>query len=365
MGYSAMHTNYLCPSIRQLRNQQVRLALHEKQIKQADLPERLKRDVYQQYCRGESVQALALRFHQSRARINRLIQAMRAAHITELSLDYMGNEQFAHLGLLEEADILAPLPESDSPAKKPRAPSGLPPYLASLYEVPLLTREQEAHLFRKLNYLKYEASVLRAQLDVNRPNSRLMDRIDTLYDEALAIQNHLIRANLRLVVSIAKRYVGPARDFFELVSDGNLSLIKAVEKFDFARGNKFSTYATWAIIKNVARTMSETFRHRDRFCTNCPEILGAIEDVRLHRDEQDTAHLQQRSYLEKLLGRLNQREREVVTRRFGLIRGQAPLKLKQVGTALGITKERVRQIQSRAMSKLQKAAEEDQIEHLV
>ncbi len=354
-----MHTNYLNPSIRQRRDQQVRLAPHENQIEQADLPERLKRDVYQQYCRGESAQALALRFHQSRTCIHRVIQAMRAAHIAELSLDYMGNEQFACLDSRKEADILAPLPESDAPPKKPRVPSGLPPYLASLYEVPLLTREQETHLFQKLNYLKYEASVLRAQLDVNRPKSRLMDRIDKLHDELREIQNHLIRANLRLVVSIAKRYIGPAGDFFELVSDGNISLIRAVEKFDFSRGNKFSTYATWAITKNFARTMAGTFRHRDRFCTNCPEILGTIADVRLHCDEQDSAQLQQRSYLERLLGRLDQREREIVAHRFGLIRGQEPLKLKQVGTALGITKERVRQIQARAMSKLRKAAEED------
>ena len=88
---------------------------------------------------------------------------------------------------------------------------------------------------------------MRGQLDLNRPKSRLLDRIEKLYDESVATKNQIIRANLRLVVSIAKRYVGPARDFFELVSDGNMSLIRAAEKFDVSRGNKFSTYASWAI----------------------------------------------------------------------------------------------------------------------
>ena len=95
-----------------------------------------------------------------------------------------------------------------------------------------------------------------------------MDHIEELYDEAVATKNQIIRANLRLVVSIAKRHVGPAENFFELVSDGNMSLIRAVEKFDFARGNKFSTYASWAIMKNFARTIPDENRHHDRFRTS-------------------------------------------------------------------------------------------------
>ena len=84
----------------------------------------------------------------------------------------MGNEQFARLrSEKKQREILGPLPESDLPAKKPRLPSGLPAYLASLYEVPLLTREQEAHLFRKMNYLKYQASKLRETLDLDQPKA--------------------------------------------------------------------------------------------------------------------------------------------------------------------------------------------------
>ncbi len=175
--------------------------------------------------------------------------------------------------------------------KKARLPSGLPPYLASLYEVPLLTREQEVHYFRKFNYLKYKAAKLRAGLDPLRAKSSVMDEIEQLYEDAVATKNQIIRANLRLVVSIAKRHVGPVDNFFELVSDGNMSLIRAVEKFDFARGNKFSTYASWAIMKNFARTIPDELRRRDRYRTSTDEMFSATEDERSDQYELEAAQL--------------------------------------------------------------------------
>ena len=101
-----------------------------------------------------------------------------------------------------------------------------------------------------------------------------MDEIERLYDQAVAVKNQIVRANLRLVVSIAKRHVGPTDNFFELVSDGNMSLIRAAEKFDYARGNKFSTYASWAIMKNFARTIPDEHRRRDRFRTSQLETFA-------------------------------------------------------------------------------------------
>jgi RNA polymerase primary sigma factor/RNA polymerase sigma factor len=213
-----------------------------------------------------------------------------------------------------------------------------------------------------MNYLKYKVSRLRDTLDVNRPKSRLMDQIEKLYDESITTKNQIIRANLRLVVSIAKRHVGLAGDFFELVSDGNMSLIRAVEKFDVSRGNRFSTYASWAIMKNFARTIPDTFRQRGRFCTSQSEMFSTVADARADHYEQESAQIQRESHVQGILKRLNERERQIVTSRFGLTRGQEPLTLKQVGAALGVTKERVRQIQCRAMSKLRTAAAEDRIE---
>jgi RNA polymerase primary sigma factor len=176
------------------------------------------------------------------------------------------------------------------------------------------------------------------------------------------VKNEIIRANLRLVVSIAKRQFGPGETFFELVSDGNMSLMRAAEKFDYARGNKFSTYASWAIMKNFARTIPDDHRYHDRFRTSQAEMFTTAEDVRSDQIEQETAQVQRESQVQRILDRLDDREQKIIVRRFGLRRGQEPLTLKEVGAELGVTKERIRQIEARALSKLRKAAEEEKIE---
>ena len=175
-----------------------------------------------------------------------------------------------------------------------------------------------------------------------------MDQIERLFDEAVSTKNQIIRANLRLVVSIAKRHVGPSQNFFELVSDGNMSLMRAVEKFDYARGNKFSTYASWALMKNFARTIPDEHRHQDRFRTSLDEMFTATKDDRADPFEEETVQNQREVQVEKILERLDEREQRIIIRRFGLRRGQEPLTLKQVGAEMGVTKERVRQIEARA-----------------
>jgi RNA polymerase primary sigma factor/RNA polymerase sigma factor len=322
-----------------------------------------KRQVYQQFRRGESVETLARKFCRTKTSVYRIVGEMRAKRIMDLPLDHIPNEGFARVRTeKQEKGILGPLPPSDQPHKKGRLPAGLPPYLASLYEVPLLTREQEVHLFRKMNYLKYKAGKCRESLDAARPRSGLMDQIEKLYDEAVQTKNEIISANLRLVVSIAKRHVGLAENFFELVSDGNMSLIRAVEKFDFARGNKFSTYASWAIMKNYARTIPDEHRQRDRFRTSHAEMFGSAEDRRSDQFEMESAQFQRESQVEKILGRLDEREQQIIISRFGLTRGREPLTLKEVGAEMGVTKERIRQIEARALNKLRKAARDERIE---
>lgn len=187
-----------------------------------------KRNIYQQHRLGSSVDVLAKKYSRTKTSIYRVVNEMRAERILELPLDFMDNPSFRKAGI--EGDILGPIPDPEYATRKSRAPSGLPPYLASLYEVPLLTREQEYHLFRKFNFLKFRATELRSGLDPSRAKSSVMDKIERLYEQAVQTKNQIVQANLRLVVSIAKRHVSPTEDFFQLVSDGNMSLIRAVEK---------------------------------------------------------------------------------------------------------------------------------------
>ena len=323
-----------------------------------------KMKIWQQYNSGKSVELIARRFGRTRASIYRIVSDIRAHRIADLPLDCVINDEFDKALRMpkREKRILADTPPSDEPQKKPRLPSGLPPYLASLYEVALLSRAQEAHLFRKMNYLKYKAGQLREKLDSGLPKNSVMDQIEQLYEEAQATKNQIVRANLRLVVSIAKRHVGPAENFFELVSDGNISLMRAVEKFDFSRGFKFSTYASWAVIKNFARTIPDEHRYRDRFRTSQSEMFAVTEDARGDFMEQELSQNNRQTQVEKILNTLDEREQKIIISRFGL-RGEQDLTLKEVGAEMGVTKERIRQLEARALNKLRKAVEEEKIEY--
>jgi RNA polymerase sigma factor (sigma-70 family) len=325
------------------------------------LDDEAKAQVYLRFRMGASAEVLARQYDRTRSSIYRVINEMRARRILETKLEFIPNEGF---GDPETAPIvLGPIPEpvDGKTPRRPKAPKGLPPYLSSLYEVPLLDREQEMHLFRKMNYLKYLAHQHRSKLDPGRARTSDLDEIERLQEEALAVKNQIIRANLRLVVSIAKRHVGPSNNFFELVSDGNMSLIRAVEKFDFARGNKFSTYASWAIMKNFARTIPEENYRRDRFVTGHEEMFEAAADNRTDEHEYESALKRMQEAVKGMLGRLDERERKIIISRFGL-GGVSEQTLEQLGRELGITKERVRQIESRAQEKLRRIASEEKLD---
>jgi RNA polymerase primary sigma factor/RNA polymerase sigma factor len=323
----------------------------------------VKRNVYRRYLRGDTVENLAKHLGRTRAYVSRVLDEMRAQWILELPLDYVANEEFKRDRSREQEKlIVGPMPARDRQAKTPRAPGGLPAYLRSLYEVPLLTAAQEVHLFRKMNYLKHKAARLREQLDPRRSKRRLMNRIERCYREAVTVKNKLVQSNLRLVVSIAKRHLGGGTSLFELISDGNMSLIRAVDRFDYARGNKFSTYASWAIMKNFIRSFQDDRRHRDRFRTGLVELFGDSEDRRPDHLEQEAMQVKRESEVKRILQRLDEREQQIIIQRFGLGPGQEPLTLKQVGAHLGVTKERVRQLEIRALGKLRQAAEEEKIE---
>lgn len=316
--------------------------------------------IYREYRSGVSPDELARRYDRSVATIHRVVGKLRAERIMQLPLDYVGSAAFTRRGAEEK--ILAPLPEPEHTPRKARRPTDLPAYLASLYDVPLLTRDQEAHLFRQFNFAKYRADKLRKKLDPARPQSRLMDEIEQLYETAVATKKQLIRANLRLVVSIAKKYISAGDQLFELISDGNVSLMKAVERFDYSLGNKFSTYATWAIKNNFARAYSVRQRDQDRFRTSQDELLAIEPEQRINPYFEEVAQQSRESQVGEVLRSLEPRERDVISRRFGLDYNTEPMTLKEVGQELGVSKERIRQIEVRALDKLRAAAELANIE---
>ena len=324
------------------------------------LNEEDKNAIYEQYRCGTPVETLAQRYRINRTLMRQVLNEVRVGRIMELPLDFIPNPQFSSADA--DNSILAEMPSPDAQVKATRVPSGLSPYFASLYEVPLLTREQEGHLFRKFNYLKFKAAKMRSELDPAGERLGIMDRIERLYEQAVAIKNEIVRANLRLVISIAKRYMSPNRDLWELVSEGNMSLMRAVDKFDFSRGNKVSTYASWAIMKNFARSIPNEQRHQDRFRTSHGETFSLSEEHRSNQYEQENTQRQREAEVLKILDRLGERERKVVVSRFGLEDGQPARTLAEIGMHMGVSKERIRQIEARAMRKLRLAAAEDNLE---
>jgi RNA polymerase sigma factor (sigma-70 family) len=311
---------------------------------------------------GETLTQLAKRFRTTKARISRVLAQERFKQVQEFDLSYIPNDKFGRTSASEERAILGPAPENRPSSRAVQRPSGLPPYLASMYETPLLTREQEQHLFRKMNYLKHKASELRKALDERRPRMTAMDLAVKFYKESLSIKNDIVRANLRLVVSIAKRYANGPGHLFELISDGNMSLIRAAEKFDFARGFRFSTYATWAIMKNFARTIPSELRQQTRFRTGGEERLLGVEDIRPDSARRESAQNERQMEVSRILGHLDERERLIIQHRYGLDRNHNPMTLKEVGRVMGVTKERIRQLEARAMAKLRDAVGEEKVE---
>ncbi|MEU3842314.1 RNA polymerase sigma factor [Streptomyces sp. NPDC028635] len=289
-------------------------------------------------------------------------------------------------------------------------------YLREIGRIPLLTAAEEVDLARRV-----EAGLFAEEKLANTPDldSRLAHDLDRLVVLGRLAKRRLIEANLRLVVSVAKRYVGRGLTMLDLVQEGNLGLIRAVEKFDYARGYKFSTYATWWIrqamsraladqartirvpvhvvelINRVVRVQRRMLQERGYEPTPeevageldlAPERVGEVlrlaqEPVSLHApvgEEEDVAlgdliedgdaaspvesaaFLLLREHLEAVLSTLGERERKVVQLRYGLIDGR-PRTLEEIGRLFGVTRERIRQIESKTLGKLRDHAFADQL----
>ncbi|MFV0533711.1 MAG: RNA polymerase sigma factor SigB [Cumulibacter sp.] len=281
-------------------------------------------------------------------------------------------------------------------------------YLTSIGKVKLLTAEQEVDLARRI-----EAGLYAEQLLADRRRRFGEKKRRALHEVARdgqAAKAHLLEANLRLVVSVAKRYTGHGLSFLDLIQEGNLGLVRAVEKFDYAKGFKFSTYATWWIRQAISRAMADSGRsirlpvhlaeqvnrvirtrrrmHQElgqdptieaiaeeldltpekvtqllehsRDVMSLDQTVGTDEDAALGDFIEDTdspdaedvvSFDMMRQDVRKVVAGLDDREKALVSRRFGLD-GQKPYTLEQIGKEFGMSRERVRQIERQTMAKL-------------
>ncbi|MDZ5443205.1 RNA polymerase sigma factor [Micromonospora sp. 4G57] len=284
-------------------------------------------------------------------------------------------------------------------------------YLKQIGKVPLLNAEQEVELAKRIEAGLYAAERLRAAEEGEEKLTREMQRdLGWISRDGERAKNHLLEANLRLVVSLAKRYTGRGMAFLDLIQEGNLGLIRAVEKFDYTKGYKFSTYATWWIRQAITRAMADQARTiripvhmvevinklgriqrellQDLGREPTPEELAkemditpekvleiqqyAREPISLDQTIGDEGDSQLGDFIEdseavvavdavsfsllqdqlqQVLQTLSEREAGVVRLRFGLTDGQ-PRTLDEIGQVYGVTRERIRQIESKTMSKL-------------
>lgn len=230
--------------------------------------------------------------------------------------------------------------------------------LTALCSAPLLTPAQETDLFRRMNLAKYRAHVLRQQIDDARPVRDLIERAEWLIGEATRLRNVIMQSNLRLVVSIAKRFAGSRYTLDDLIDEGVFALVRAVEKFDFDRGFRFSTYATRAIQRAMVRWLSRRREDDERFRATPEETLAASAGEAPAAAYSQHRWEQLQSALRALLEQLDDREQAIVQARFGMGSENKVQTLSTLARQFGVCKERIRQLEKRAIDKLRDLAAE-------
>jgi len=281
----------------------------------------------------------------------------KSSKLLDLKIEFLYSDQFdcqnAAEAILSEEEGCS-LGECKTDKK---APAGTPPYLAALYGIPLLTKKQEQYLFRKMNFLKFRASQIQLEALYSETTRKQIDLIETYLAEAMGIRNHIVSANLRLVVSIAKKFVNSNNSFHDLVSDGNVPLIRAVEIFDFERGTRFSTYGTWAVQNSLKRSSKKSYQQKNRFPTGNEIVFESSAESRSPVGAKEKYHTDMKSSVNAMLSPLDERDQKIVRMRFGLDQTMQPQKFREIAQQLQISTERVRQLLLRAMRKMKDFAE--------
>jgi RNA polymerase sigma factor (sigma-70 family) len=316
-----------------------------------DLREQI--EIARAFKRGTNITELARSFSVPRTAIYRLVIEDRAAHLSRHRVRFIDDPLYHQpdaVGVIEQ--ILSQDELRSDDANADRIPRDLPPYLRELYRTPLLSPARERALFLKLNFHKFEFVIARRKLDLQSVRRRELDHLETLHQRISESKNQIIRANLRLVVSVARKHLRPGLSLMELISDGNLTLMRAVESFDFHKGFRFSTYATLALVKGFAHSVPDMIARARKAKSGDDSSLVNLADS---RQGQLSDQLLDREQVQQLLSQLETRERDVILAHYGLKEGQ-PSTYQQLGDRMGLSKQRVRQIEQAALAKLRSAA---------
>lgn len=228
----------------------------------------------------------------------------------------------------------------------------------------LLTAAEERALFLQFNYCRWRVCQIKEQLKKGPMRLEPARQLLHWYRRAEAYRDQIAQTNLALVLAMAKRTRMSEVDFAELVSEGNMALLRAVDKFDVARGFKFSTYACRAILKAFSRSGVKLSKYRQMFPTDFnPKLEKSDFYDRKRAEHEDECVDEIRCILKDNRAELTDIEQEVIQHRFNLKkteqerRDAQPLTLEQVGKIIGVTKERVRQIQNKALEKIRQTLE--------
>jgi len=237
----------------------------------------------------------------------------------------------------------------------------LPSHLARLCETKLLSPPEEAQLFRRMNYLRQVATNFQNQLVIENATEWELRRIEGLVGGSNWYRDLIVKSNMRLVISIVKKFVNDYNVFDDLLSDGIMALMRAVDKFDYGMGFRFSTYATQVVRRNAYRTVMQKQKERSQVSLSIDEAGIDVCD----RDSNSSMSLERwndlRTQLGGLLDKLDRREKFIVRATFSLGGHRRVQTLQRLADKLGVSKERVRQLEMRALEKLRDMASQTKL----